>query len=265
MYTEPVGDGKTTRDMQIQSMVEIGSALDPGRRKLNGPNQDSIGVVRPIASLSRAPLLVIADGMGGYAGGAVASRLVVECFSRVYLHSAENADPLQILQTAAQASLQALKDKAGQDDRLARMGSTVVAAIVAEDAVHLLNIGDSRAYLVNRQSIRQISYDHSLVGEQLRRGLITEAQVRVHPRRNVLSASLHAQRTSIDSFVGVFPWQSDDLLVLCSDGLWGPVTEPLMRTAVLQHPPQQAAERLVSLANANFGQDNISVIVAKLS
>lgn len=251
--------------MQIQSMVEIGSALDPGRRKVTGPNQDSIRVVRPGASLGRSPLLVIADGMGGYAGGAVASRLVVECFSQTYLQSTENADPLQVLQTAAQASLQALKDRAGQDAYLERMGSTVVAAIVTDEAVHLLNIGDSRAYLVNRQGIRQISYDHSLVGEQLRQGLITEAQVRVHPRRNVLSVSLHVQRSSVEAFVGVFPWQMDDSLVLCSDGLWGPVTEPIMRTAVLQNSPQRAAERLIGLANANFGQDNISVIVAKRS
>jgi serine/threonine protein phosphatase PrpC len=160
------------------------------------------------------------------------------------------------------ASLSALKQRASQDPALGRMGSTVVAAVLKGRNIYLINVGDSRAYLVNKQQVRQISYDHSLVGEQLRQGIITEADVRHHPRRNVLSMSISAQREDITTYTNMYEWQSGDRLVLCSDGLWGPVTEPQIQAVVLEYGPQQAAERLVYLANANQGPDNISVIVA---
>lgn len=244
-------------------MIEIGSALDPGRKRVSTPNEDFLCVLRP-GLLNRRPiLLVLADGMGGYEGGAEASHLVVDAFSEVYLHSKIDQPPLQVLNESITASLQALRQKAQTDPSLSHMGTTVVAALLKGHTISLLNVGDSRAYLINAKTVRQLSYDHSLVGDQLRQGLITEAQVRVHPRRNVLSMSLNAQREAVDTFTGVFEWHPGDALVLCSDGLWGPVLESQIQAAVLELRPQAAAERLVQQANANRGPDNISVIVAK--
>lgn len=244
-------------------MIEIGSALDPGRKRISTPNEDYLRVIRPGLLNWRPTLLVLADGMGGYEGGAVASQLVVNTFSEVYLHSKIDRSPLQILQEGVSASLKALRQGADKDPDLSRMGSTVVAALLKGNTIYLLNVGDSRAYLINQKEVCQLSYDHSLVGEQLRQGLITEAQVRAHPRRNVLSMSLNAQRQSVDTFTGAFEWHPGDALVLCSDGLWGPVLEPQIQASVLDLHPQPAAERLVQQANANRGPDNISVIVAK--
>ncbi len=248
-------------------MFEIGSALDPGRKRIGKKNQDALRVVRPALFSSRPPLLVIADGMGGYEGGAIASQLVVDTFADVYQQSYQGSNGqaplLETLQAGVSASLSVLKDHASRDPALAKMGSTVVAAILKGRTIYLINVGDSRAYLVNEQAVRQISYDHSLVGEQLRQGIITEADVRRHPRRNVLSMSISAQREDITTFTSTYDWQPGDRLVLCSDGLWGPVTEPQIQAVVLEYRPQQAAERLVYLANANLGPDNISVIVAR--
>lgn len=244
-------------------MIEIGSALDPGRKRIANTNQDSLCVIRPTLFNRRPPLLVIADGMGGYEGGAIASQLVVSSFAGVYQQADDTISPLQILQAGVAAALNELKQSAAQNSSLARMGSTVVAAVIKGSSIYLINVGDSRAYLVNEKAIRQISYDHSLVGEQLRQGLITEAEVRSHPRRNVLSMSISAQRENVTTFTDVFEWRQGDRLVLCSDGLWGPVTEAQIQAAVMEFHPQQAAERLVYLANTNQGPDNISVIVAR--
>lgn len=244
-------------------MIEIGSALDPGRRRLSAPNEDYLCVLRPGLLNWRPTLLVLADGMGGYEGGAVASQLVVSAFSEVYAHSQIDNPPLQILNESVSAALQALRERASQDPGLSHMGSTVVAALIKGRSISLVNVGDSRAYLINARAVRQISYDHSLVADQLRKGMITEAQVRVHPRRNVLSMSLNAQRQDVETFSGAFDWNPGDALVLCSDGLWGPVLEEQIQSTVLELHPQQAADRLVQQANANRGPDNISVIVAR--
>jgi len=243
-------------------MIEIGSALDPGRKRIDGENQDTLAILQ---SNGRPALLVIADGMGGYQGGAIASLLVVQEMSEAYQSADLSSPPLQALQAGVLAAHYALRRQAAVSPDLARMGSTVVAAAVEEEKIHLLNVGDSRAYLISQDQVRQISYDHSLVGEQLRMGLIGEADVRTHPRRNVLSMAISVQRGRLEPFVAEVGWQPGDILVLCSDGLWGPVSEDQIQTTVMNMLPNQAAGRLVELANDNLGPDNISVIVARLS
>lgn len=246
-------------------MIEIGSAIDPGRRRIAQQNQDALSVVRPkLLNLDlRPPLLVIADGMGGYEGGAVASQAVIASFTQAYHNARSGEAPLKTLHAGLAASLNAMQELAAKDPNLLRMGSTVVAAIPKGHTVNLLNVGDSRAYIISGKGVRQISFDHSLVGEQLRLGLINEAQVRTHPRRNVLSMAISAQRGDVDAFSGTFRWHSGERLVLCSDGLWGPVTEAQVQAVVMEYPAQQAAEKLVDLANTNLGPDNIAVIVAR--
>ena len=247
-------------------MIEIGSALDPGRKRIDGENQDSLNVVQPDGSDgSRPALLVIADGMGGYEGGAIASRLVTQEMTAAFQTADQNSAPLSTLQAGVTASLRSLQKLSRQSAYLSRMGSTVVAAVIAGQKIFLLNVGDSRAYLVNRAVIRQISYDHSLVADQLRQGLIDETEARSHPRRNVLSMAISVQREWVEPFTAELEWRPGDVLVLCSDGLWGPVTEEQIQSTVLELPPGQAAQKLVDLANANQGPDNIAVIVARLS
>lgn len=248
-------------------MIEIGSALDPGRKRQASKNQDALCVVWPrlLGLKMRPPLLVVADGMGGYEGGAVASQTVVNCLSQAHLQAPAREAPLQTLQAGVECALAQLKEIAAGSPSLAKMGSTVVAAVCDTRAVHLLNVGDSRAYIINRQQVLQISHDHSLVADQLRQGLIGAVDVRFHPRRNVLSMAISAQRDQVETFSGIFPWQPGDHLLLCSDGLWGPVTEQQMQSVALEFQPRQAAEKLVALANANHGPDNIAVIVARHS
>jgi PPM family protein phosphatase len=243
--------------------LEIGSALDTGIKRRGKENQDAIGIQKP-SFLSRRPhLLVIADGMGGYEGGAVASRQVVQSFNNVYLRTSPEVSPLQVLQMGVTDAHRSIQQLAMENPRLVQMGSTVVATIIKEEKIYLVNVGDSRAYIINDSEVRQISWDHSFVGEALRRGVISEAQLRTHPRRNVLTMSISVQRESIETFTGIFEWKKNDRLMMCSDGLWGSVTEAQMQAVVLELAPQLAADKLVHLANTNQGPDNISVVIAQ--
>lgn len=246
-------------------MIELGSAIDPGRKRISTENQDAIGIVQSDVLNRRPTLLIVADGMGGYYGGAIASRLVVQNVSEGYIQAFPNTSPLHAIEAGVNLSLHALRREAARNSTLAHMGSTVVAAAVKKEKIYLANVGDSRAYVINENEVRQISFDHSIVGEQLRKGLIGEAEVRTHPRRNVLNMVISAQRMTIDIFTGLFYWKPGDILVLCSDGLWGPVTEPQIQSVVLAFSPREAALKLIDLANTNQGPDNISVIVARYS
>ena len=257
-------------------MIAIGWALDPGIRRRAKENQDAIAIHPMAADVAdaaeaaeaaepengRPVMLVVADGMGGYEGGAVASSQVVKSFSDVYQRVAAGADPLAALEQGMLDAHGSMRKLAVQEPRLMQMGSTVAAAIIQDAKIYLLNVGDSRAYLINREAVRQISFDHSYVGEAARRGLIAGTDVRSAPNRNVLTMAISVQREQIEPFSGVFEWQQGDCLLICSDGLWGTVPEEQIQQVVMTLYPQEAANELVRLANANEGPDNIAVVVA---
>jgi PPM family protein phosphatase len=240
----------------------IGSALDTGLKRRGSQNQDALGLVLPGFFNRRPPLLVIADGMGGYQGGEIASRLVVQTIKKVYCQTELQENPFEVIQKGILAAHQAIRTRGLRNQTLSSMGSTIVVAVLTQDKVYLANVGDSRAYLVNQEGIRLLSYDQSLVGEMVRQGIITPVEARTHPYRNRLNMSISVGRESLEIFTAVFDCKQDDVIVLCSDGLWSTVSEAQLQTVVLELPPQQAAEKLVALANTNQGPDNISVIVA---
>lgn len=103
-----------------------------------------------------------------------------------------------------------------------------------------------------------------MVAEQLRLGMLTPQEAKSHPRRNVLSLSLSAKREKVDPYLGMVEWGKEDILLLCSDGLWAPVSENEIQAVVLGLPPQKAANKLIDIANMHGGPDNISVIIAKM-
>ena len=246
-------------------MLEIGQASDVGIQRKGKDNQDCIGVSLPNDANRLPPLMIIADGMGGYTGGSLASSLVIETIIEHYRSSAATADinSCEILQQGILAAHESLIVKAKDDPELVKMGSTVVAVVAQDNKLCLANVGDSRAYVMNENQIKQISWDHSLVGEMVRSGMITATEAHTHPKRNVLTNSISAHREKFNIYTTNYELAADDILVLCSDGLWGPVSEAQIQAVVVELPPQRAADKLVALANRNQGPDNISVIVAK--
>lgn len=205
--------------------------------------------------------------MGGHQGGETASRLVIEAFADVYRQSGEGIDLEKILIRCVNEAHGRVKEKANQDDKLKGMGSTVVAAFVGSNKAHIVNVGDSRAYLLREEKAIQISNDQTVVADEMRAGRLTSEQAFNHPKKNVLSMAINAKRPSVMPILSSVEFLPNDILLLCSDGLWG-MMPPRMLEAMLwaagnEFEPQEATEKLAAFANQRGGTDNISVLIAR--
>lgn len=227
-------------------------------------NQDTLAVVEPQKPLFGRPGLwffVVADGMGGHRGGEIASSVAVETMVQVFGERNRDAEsPGEALKESLVAANEAILDRGQGIPELGKMGTTVVAATVTEQAIHVCNVGDSRAYLVRGEAIQQLTEDHSLVSEQIRAGLIAEDDP--FARRNILTRAVgRAGQLDVDLFEE--PWQAGDVLMMCSDGLWGVLSDAQMATVLSELEPQSASEKLVEMAMTGQSSDNISVVVVK--
>ena len=233
------------------TVLRAGSATDAGM--VRSSNQDAV--------LVEVTAFAVADGMGGHAGGEIASAAAVESLR----HSLATTSTAEGLLEALREANRAVGAAGGDDPDLVGMGTTAVVAVLVGtetgDRLLVANVGDSRAYLYHGGSLRQVTDDHSMVGELLRQGVITEDEAARHPQRHVITRVLG---TSPDVDVDLFELRLDegDRVVLCSDGLSNEVSdEEIVRVLRTQRDPTAAAEDLVRRANAHGGNDNVSVVV----
>src|SRR5262245_1902648 len=237
--------------------IEIASISDTGRQRSN--NQDSFGEGR---ARSGARWIMVADGMGGHAGGATASRVAVETVSSVVAISQDAPDVA--LRAALEAANRVVHDEAQRNEQLAGMGTTGVAALFsAEGLAFVANVGDSRAYRMRDGTLEQITLDHSLVAELHRRGMITEEEALVHPRRNEVLRSLGVEPEVVVDLHRVELLPGDQIL-LCSDGLSGVVRDAEIAEVMHREAPAQAVRTLVDFANSRGGPDNVTVQIARI-
>lgn len=221
-------------------------------------------------------LFVVADGLGGHAAGEVASQIVVDRVAHFVAETREKDRtwPLEYdtslsfdgnrLRVALLLSDQAIADDIRQNPERETMGSTVVASLVHHRRVTLAHVGDSRAYILNDQGIRQVTRDHSWVAEQVAHGILTQAEARVHPFRNVITQAL-GNGGDLEIEVQEFELQDSDRLLLCTDGLSGMVGDQQIWDIVKNAPNlQEAANRLISVARENGGEDNITAVLVRL-
>jgi len=243
----------------------FGKACVPGRKRTI--NQDSTEIFFPDEENPLPPLLALADGMGGYQGGETASRLVLEACAEVYRQPHYASDHEKILVQCVEEAHRRVKQTASGDAKLSGMGSTVVAAFITAEKMHVVNVGDSRAYLLRDERLTLVSQDQSLVADQVRAGRLTPQQALKHPKRNVLSMAINAKRPTVTPILSAVELQPNDIILLCSDGLWGmmppPMLESLFWAAGNEFEPQEAAEKLAALANQRGGADNISVVIVR--
>jgi len=244
-------------------VYEIAYASDRGKTRKNSANQDAVRVVEPSLFTRKPPLLILADGMGGHAGGALASQFVVDAFVETFKKKISKTDPLKLLESAVHQAHKRVQLKSQSNSHLSDMGSTVVAVILEEEHIHMVNVGDSRLYLFRGKKITQISYDHSVVADKVRRGEITEYEARNHPQRNRLTMSISAHRSEISFYSCDRSFDFNDVILLCSDGLWATVPEEYIRTAACQLPARKATKKLIDMANSLGSPDNISVVIAR--
>ncbi len=219
-------------------------------------NEDAFWVAEELG------LYVVADGMGGHSAGQVASRMAVESAVRA-LRSLEGASAslTEKLRYAVAAANHEVFSTSQAKPELAGMGTTLVALLAAGGRVALAHVGDSRAYLVRGDRIRQLTEDHSLVAELVRRREISASAARGHPHRHVLTRAVGV-RSSVEPDLLELTSEEGDLFVLCSDGLTGLVMdEEIARIVRPNSNLEQTCRELVDLANARGGDDNTTVLV----
>lgn len=239
----------------------FGQTCVVGRKR--SVNQDSAEILFPVEGNPLPPFLVLADGMGGHQGGEIASQIVLEAFKEVYAQPHDKLNYAEILKTCMALAHHRVRERAVTDEKLSGMGSTLVAAFLESDKIHLINVGDSRAYILRDQNAILISQDQSLVADQERAGDLTKEEARTSRKKNVLSMAINAKRSVVIPVLNEVPFEPSDILLLCSDGLWGVVNESFLWAAANEFEPQEASEKLVAFANTGGGPDNISVLIAR--
>jgi PPM family protein phosphatase len=227
-------------------------ATDTGRQR--SANEDSVFV--------RAPVFVIADGMGGAQAGEVASKASVESFDR----ELPEGPPERVLQVTIEGANRTIHRLARQDPNLTGMGTTTTAAILDERAeeVAIGHVGDSRAYRLRRGKLERLTRDHSLVEEMRRKGQLTEAQAEDHPQRSIITRALGPE-PEVEVDLQTVPAQAGDVFLICSDGLTSMLDdEHIERLLARATSMSNAVRALVDEANRAGGRDNISVITFKV-
>lgn len=238
-------------------MIGYGDTHIGQRRSIN---QDYIFYSdTPVGNLPN--LYIVADGMGGHKAGDKASSYAVQSFVEK-IRNGEKEQPLLLMKEAIEAVNEELYALAASRPEYEGMGTTFVAASALEDELCVMNIGDSRLYVLQK-ALKQITYDHSLVEELVRSGQLTKEEARNHPRKNVITRALGVEPKVNADFFEV-EMEEVDMILLCSDGLTNMVTEETIEYVLRNaNDMEKAAEVLIGLANDNGGLDNISVVMAK--
>jgi PPM family protein phosphatase len=213
------------------------------------------------AFFAHAPVFAVADGMGGAQAGEVASRTVVDCLRRGL---PDGGSPEERLAALAEEANGLIHRKAAEDEERAGMGTTLTAAYVDEDAVSFGHVGDSRAYLFRDARLQQLTNDHSLVGEMVRRGKLTAEQAEEHPQRSIITRALGPEPAVEVDHMTTYA-RDGDVFLLCSDGLTSMLSDEQIGRTLIDAPDLRAAgHALIDAANAAGGRDNITVILFRV-
>jgi protein phosphatase len=251
--------------------LEIGSRTDLGRVRKN--NEDACRTLSPLH------LFIISDGMGGQSHGEKASAIAADTITAqcsMASASDEASPPNDDVQTrdysektkrlasAVRLANRNIYQAALNNLQFRGMGATVVAAWLQDSCLSLVHVGDSRAYLFRRGVLQCLTADHTLVAEQVRRGLIAPEQARLSKMQNVLIRALGIhEQVMLDT--AEYSLLDQDIVLLCSDGLTRMVTDTELTKILLEAADAQStADHLVSLANSHGGEDNVSVIVVRV-
>ena len=234
------------------------SVTDVGQKRQ--VNQDYVyASEEPVGNLPN--LFVVADGMGGHNAGDFASSFAVQTLVHT-IQEDENQNPIKIIRNAVEEANRKVLEESKLHVEMSGMGTTMVLVTIVDDYAYVANVGDSRLYLIEDQ-ILQITKDHSLVQEMVRRGLITKEEAREHPDKNIITRVLGiGPEIEVDFFD--IHLKENSVLLLCSDGLSNMVAdEDIWRIVSTSREMKEAGMRLVSLANENGGKDNIAVVLVQ--
>lgn len=236
---------------------QIGRRTDVGR--IRSANEDSMGDI----PINDGHVLIVADGMGGYRGGAIASHLVIEAIEE-YFRDAQVEHPQKSLRQAIYLANERIYLRGQQDEDLSRMGSTCVLAMVEHGQLFVAHVGDSRIYLLREGGkLERLTRDHTVVQHFVDVGLLSEEEAEGHPDSHILSRAL-GPRAHVEPEVCEAPvaLREGDRVLLCSDGLTKMMSEAHIQAFLAgKKPSQDIADALVEDANERGGEDNVTVVV----
>ncbi len=298
----------------MQLKLIAAEKTDVGRQR----DQNEDNVFQRVETLEDGDrgLFIVADGMGGYKAGEVASKLTIETMRDVFrrfflsIHDQDTVklevpdttaadydpdatiqlsarkineqpdpmatnkltetDPIKLMEEQLKNAIQSANDAIlnyGKKQTAARgLGSTVTAALVRDGHACIANVGDSRTYLLRGNELKPVTTDHSLVARLVESKQIDPEDVYTHPQRNLIYRSLGAGHKNVEVDTFHVTLQQNDLLLLCSDGLWEMVhNDELLSILTEQSTPQQKCDKLIDAANKNGGEDNITAVVVQVS
>jgi serine/threonine protein phosphatase PrpC len=233
--------------------------------------RSAVGLIRngnEDGALTHPQLIAVADGMGGHAGGEVASAIALEILARraaVFTDAEMDKDSADdYFNSTIDEVDDALKAASDEIPKLSGLGTTLTALFIRDNQAVLLHVGDSRAYRIRGASIEQLSVDHTVMQELLSAGTITQADVAEHPQRSMLTQALMgSQILSIGLHVSEL--KDEDRFILCSDGLSGVLADKEIKTLVKSQSPKDAVTALIDATYINGAPDNVTVVVADVS
>ena len=240
--------------------------IESGGLSVVGPvredNQDSIHLPQEKRSTGTGSLFAVADGMGGYAHGGVASLLALESFSGIL--ASQNGSPIsKVLQRGVETANLRVYQKAHQLGA-GRMGTTLTAAYVLGEMLHLTHVGDSRAYLIRDGRATCLTADHTTVGDMVRAKILSPDKIRTHAQRSVLNKAIGIG-LFVQPDITQHKLREDDRLVLCSDGVWSVIEDTdFARAAAGKESVDVISQNLIDLALQHETDDNASVVVLHL-
>jgi len=245
--------------------LEFASLTDVGL--LRQKNEDTSGRYQPEDAeelAEKGAIFVVADGMGGHRGGEIASELAVETVISLYYASNEKEPTKTLSECFTEANKRILEKSASEVD-LAGMGTTCTTLVIRRGHAFLAHVGDSRAYVLRNGDLIQLTEDHSLVGEMVRSGILSNEDAQNHPKRNVITRSLGTHEDLSPDFPATpYTIAEGDAFVLCSDGLTSMVSDADVKRIVASYDARRACRALIDLANARGGKDNITVQIVRI-
>ena len=248
--------------------IEVAGETNVGMKRTH--NEDNFSI------LEESGLYIVADGMGGHASGEVASKMAVDAMKEFFAATANDPErtwPYKMdrskgyeenrLITGIKLANLRIYESAQRDPRQRGMGTTIVTMFAVEDGVYVAHVGDSRVYRVREKQIEQMTEDHSLLNDYIKMKRLTAEEIANFPHKNVIVRAL-GMKDTVKVDTRFEQPRANDVYLLCSDGLSGPVTDDdMLQITTTTADLKTAATKLIERANANGGPDNITVVLAR--
>lgn len=248
------------------TLISVGLETHRGMQRKENQDYAAYRALDDNCFSQKGTLLVLADGMGGHAGGSVASKIAVDTLMRKVKFN-RGVDVVKALKWGFLKANDLILAQSRKDPSLKGMGTTLTAMVIQNNQLFFAHVGDSRGYLISGKKIQQLTEDHTYVAELLKQGFISAKEAVNHPYDNIITRAIGVSANPVvDHCIDAYTIRSKQAVVICSDGLHKCVSNQEIFDAVKNHTdPSEACHNLILTANKRGGPDNITVIIALIN